>query len=347
MSINIGINGFGRIGRVIARILSTKKKFKIVLINEIDEDVNNLAYLFKYDSHYGKFNGSVSTNKKTIKINKNKIDITNIEKVENIPLKKKKVDILIDASGVDTNVNSAKKVLKQGVKKVIVTHSPKKNVDFTMIMGVNEKKYKNDIHNIISSSICDATAIAPVLNQIEKNWGIESGFITTLHSRLSYQNLLDGSVRSISSPGHKWKDYSLGRNSMASLIPKKTTAVDAVIRTIPCLEGKLAGLSFRVPTAIVCGSDLTIKLKKNVSLLEVKKFLNLTAKKNSKIFEFQTEPLVSIDHLKTTKSSIIDSNYIDVLNSDLLKLVIWYDNEWGYGNRVVDILNYITTKNRN
>ena len=345
MSINIGINGFGRIGRVIARILATKKKFKLVLINEIDEDVNNLAYLFKYDSHYGKFSGSITADKKIIKINKNKIHITNITKIENVPWRSKKVDILIDASGVNSNLNSAKKVLKKGVKKVIVTHSPKKNIDFTMIMGVNEKKYNNKIHNVISSSICDATAIAPVLNQIENNWGIESGFITTLHSRLSYQNLLDGSVRSISSPGHKWKDYSLGRNSMASLIPKKTTALDAVTRTIPHLEGKLAGLSFRVPTAIVCGSDLTLKIKKKVNLREVKKFLNLIAKKNSKIFEFQTEPLVSIDHLKTTKSSIIDSNYIDIVNSELLKLVIWYDNEWGYGNRVLDILNYITKKN--
>tara|TARA_Y100001970_G_scaffold105894_1_gene132676 strand:- start:8541 stop:9575 length:1035 start_codon:yes stop_codon:yes gene_type:complete len=342
--IRVGLNGFGRIGRVVTRILSTKRKFKLVLINEVDDDVKNLAYLFKYDSIYGKFNGKVSTKGRNILINKNEIKVFSKNKINDVPWKKHKIDIVIDASGTNANVQSAKKVLKSGIKKIIITHSPKKNIDFTMILGVNEKKYNSKAHNIISSSICDASAIGPVLNQIEKKWGVESGFVTTLHSRLSYQNLLDGSLKSISSPGHNWKDYSLGRNSFASLIPKKTTAVDAVIRCVPTLNGKISGLSFRVPTAIVCGSDLTIKVKKNVNTNEVKKFFLDLSKKERKIYDYQTESLVSIDHLKTTKSSIIDSNYIDTVNSNLIKMVIWYDNEWGYSNRVVDILDYITKR---
>ncbi len=342
--IRVGINGFGRIGRALTRIISSKRKFKIVLINDIDQDIKNLSYLLKYDSIYGKFLGNVSSNKSVIKINNNKVKLSSKMKINEVPWSQNKVDIVIDSSGTSNNVTLAKKVLKQKVKKIIITHSPKKNIDYTMILGVNEKDYNHNDHKIISSSICDASAIAPVLKQIDQKWGIESGFITTLHSRLSYQNLLDGTLRSISSPGHNWKDYSLGRNSMASLIPKKTTAVDAVIKTLPNLQNKLSGMSFRVPTAIVCGSDLSIKLKSSIKLNEVRKHFQKIAKQNKKIFEYQTEALVSIDHLKTTKSSIIDANYIDVVNANLLKMVIWYDNEWGYSSRVVDILDFISKK---
>ncbi len=344
--ITVGINGFGRIGRIVTRILSSKKNFKISLINEVDDDVSNLAYLLKYDSIYGKFPGTIKHRNKNIYINNKKIKLTSKKKINEVPWTQSKVDVVIDASGTSENVSLANNLINKGIKKVIITHSPKKNIDFTMILGVNEKNYNYKIHNIISSSICDASALAPVLNEVEKKWGIESGLVTTLHSRLSYQNLLDGSLRSISSPGHNWKDYSLGRNSLSSLIPKKTTAVDAVVKTLPNLKNRLSGMSFRVPTAIVCGSDISIKLKTNTSLKDIKKFFQKLSKNNRKIFEYQTEPLVSIDHLKTTKSSIIDSNYIDIVNSNLLKLVVWYDNEWGYSNRVVDILGYISKKNK-
>jgi glyceraldehyde 3-phosphate dehydrogenase len=344
MQIKVGINGFGRIGRVLTRILHHKKNFKIVAINEIDEDVKNLAYLLKYDSQYGRFNQKVLSAKNTITINKNIIKIFNFKRIHEVPWKQNSVDIVIDASGATSNVKLAGKIINSGIKKIIITHSPDKNIDLTMIMGVNEKDYNYKKHNIISSSICDASALAPVINAIENFWGIESGFVTTLHSRLSYQNLLDGSVRSISSPGHRWNDYSLGRNSIASLIPKKTTAIQAVCKTIPHLKDKLSGLSYRIPTAIVCGSDITIKIKKNTDLKKVKNFFKLFEKRNKKIFEYQTEQLVSIDHLKTTKSVILDSNYLDVVNGNLLKLIVWYDNEWGYANRVIDILDYISKK---
>ena len=342
--IRVGLNGFGRIGRILTRMITSKRKFELVLINEIDDDVENLAYLLKYDSIYGKFKADIKIKHKSLFLNGKKILIYSRNKIEDVPWRKNKVDIVIDASGTNANVKAAHKVLKTGISKVIITHSPIKNIDFTMIMGVNEKKYQPRKHNVISSSICDASALAPVLSQIEKKWNIESGFVTTLHSRLSYQNLLDGSLRSISSPGHNWKDYSLGRNSMASLIPKKTTAIDAVIRCVPELKDKISGLSFRVPTSIVCCSDLTIKVKKKATTNDVKNFFFNLSKKENKIYEYQKEALVSIDHLGTKKSSIVDSNYIDVIKTNLIKMVVWYDNEWGYSNRVIDILDYITKK---
>tara|TARA_Y100000590_G_scaffold409252_1_gene501279 strand:- start:3856 stop:4893 length:1038 start_codon:yes stop_codon:yes gene_type:complete len=342
--IKIGLNGFGRIGRIVARILSVRKDFKLVVINEIDDDINNLAYLLKHDSIYGKFKQNIKVKNNYILINKKKVKVFSKKSIEEVPWKKFNVDVVIEATGVSKNVSGAKKVVKSGgVPKVLITHSPK-NVDFTMILGVNEKKYNFKKHNIISSSICDASAIAPVLKSIDTNWGIENGYVTTLHPRLSYQNLLDGSLKSVSNPGHSWKNYSLGRDSIASLIPKKTTAVKAITECMPELKNKVAGMSFRVPTSIVCASDLTIKVKKNVSIEKVKNlFKNLSSTKG-KIYEYEKDTLVSIDFLGTTKSVIVDSNFINVIDSKLIKMIIWYDNEWGYSNRVVDIAKLILSK---
>ncbi len=343
--IRIGINGFGRIGRVLARQISSNSNFKIVLINEINKDLKNFSYLLKYDSIYGRFDNKVTNNNKQILIRNNKINFTSFLKIQDAPWTKNKVDVIIDTSGSNENLKACDKVLRSKVKKIIITNSPNKHVDFTMIMGVNEKNYNHSKHNLISSSICDASAIAPILKSIHEKFGIQSGFITTLHSRLFYQNMLDGPVQSVSSPGHNWKDYSLGRNSLASLIPKKTTAIEAISRCLPNLKNKIAGLSFRVPTAIVCGSDLTLNLTKKINTSLIKNFLKDTSKKNPKLIEFQTEALVSIDHLKTTKAAVIDANYIDTIDdSKMLKLVLWYDNEWGYCSRVIDILNVITKK---
>ena len=277
-------------------------------------------------------------------VNNNKIKFFSKKNINEVNWKERKVDIVIDATGVESNLKNSRKVLKSGVKKVLITHSPKSNVDFFMILGVNEKQYNYKNHNIISCSICDASALGPVLKEINEKWQIENGFITTLHSILAYQNVLDGSLKSISNPTHTWKDYSLGRNSMTSLIPKNTTSINATITCLPELKNKISVISFRVPTAIVCGSNLSLKGRKNLNKKEVKNFFKEISKKKPKIFGYQIEKLVSIDHLKTNKSAIIDSNYIDVLNKNFLKMVIWYDNEWGYGNRVVDIANYVLKK---
>jgi len=261
--INVGINGFGRIGRSITRIISDTNNIRVSIINEIDENIDNLSYLIRYDSVYGKFNKKVEVkNKNIISIDKNDIKVFSKKTIDEVPWEKYDVDVVIDATGVKANVKNSKKILSKKLRKVIITHSPENFVDFTLILGVNEKKYDNKKHNVISSSICDASALGPILHQLDKNFDIENGFVTTLHPRLSYQNILDGSIKSVSNPGHNWKDFSLGRDSISNLIPKNTTAVKAVTKCLKNLENKIDGLSFRVPTAMVCASDLTIQLKK-------------------------------------------------------------------------------------
>mgnify|MGYP001450989186 FL=1 len=343
--IRVGLNGFGRIGRAITRIISDRRDMKLVAVNDIDDDIENLSYLIKYDSTYGSFKKKISTFKNSLFINKNKINFYSKKNIINVPWKKNKVDILIEATGLSNNIKQTKNLIKNVVKKVLVTNSPNENIDFYMVIGANEKNYDPKKHHVISTSICDASALSPILKLINDKYSIGNGFITTLHSILSYQNLLDGSLKSVSNPSHSWKDYSLGRNSNISLIPKNTTAVKAVERVIPEIKGKLHGLSFRVPTNIVCGSDISIKVSSNCNKAKLLNELNLVTKKYPKIYEIQSEKLVSIDHVGTSKSLIIDQNFIEVINSKFIKLVLWYDNEWGYSTRVLDIAKIIHRKN--
>ncbi len=343
--INVGINGFGRIGRAITRIISQTDGIRVSAINDIDKDVKNLSYLLKYDTIYGKFDKNInfiSNNK--ISINNQITNFYSKNEIHKVPWSDNNLNLVIDASGVEKNVINSKKILNKKLKKVLITHSPDKNIDKTLILGVNEKDYNSKKHNVVSTSICDASALAPVLSQIDKSFGIKQGYITTLHPRLSYQNLLDGSLRSVSNPGHNWKSFSLGRDSISNLIPKKTTAIKAVVKCVKNLNGKISGISFRVPTSIVCASDITLRLKSKTSKSKLYEHFRKLSVTKSKIFGFQEEALVSIDHLGTSKSVIIDANFIDVLDSDLIKMVIWYDNEWGYSNRVVDIAKLVSKK---
>ena len=344
--IKIGLNGFGRIGRAITRITEERNDCEIVAFNEIDPDIKNAVYLLRYDSVYGRFGGDVSSNGSTLIINGRKVKMYSESNGLDIPWEKHKVDVLIDASGVRENVKAAHSIINKGVPKIIITHSPRKNVDFTMIMGANEHQYDINKHHVISSSICDASAIAPLLIEVDKKWGIENSFVTTLHPWLSYQNLVDGSLKSVSSPGHFWRDFSLGRNSTLSLIPKDTTAGAAIIRVAPQLENKLEAISFRVPTSIVSASDLTIQTTADVSENDLRIFLKYLSLERNNIYEYQKENLVSIDHVGTTKSLIIDSNRLKVLNSHMVKIIIWYDNEWGYSSRVVDIAQLVTNNKK-
>lgn len=340
--IKIGLNGFGRIGRAITRIADEDGGIEIVVINEIDPDVENSVYLLKYDSTYGRFAGNVASAGNGLLINGRQVDMFAERHGIDVPWEKYGIDVLIDATGIRENVEAAAAIIKRGVPKVVVTHSPRQNIDITIIKGVNEKDYNPQIHHVISSSICDASAVTPILFEIDNKWGIENAFVTTLHPWLSYQNLVDGSVKSISSPGHYWKDYSLGRNSTMSLIPKDTTAAAAAIRVCPQLDGKIDAISFRVPTSIVSGSDLTVQLSNDASLEDVKAHFKSLAQRGDDVFEYQTDHLVSIDHLGTKKSAVVDANNLKVLNKRMIKMVVWYDNEWGYSNRVVDIAHLVT-----
>lgn len=337
--IKIGINGFGRIGRACLKILRASNKFQIVAINDIDPDINNHAYLLKYDSVHGKYEASIKANEKGINIEGDQIDFYSEKETTSVPWKKHYADMVIDATGVRHNVLLAHELVKFDVKKVIITHDSKE-ADISLILGVNEEKYDSKRHHVISTSICDSNAIAPVLKILEDNIGIESGFVTTLHPWLSYQNLLDAPVSSVSSPGHFWNDFSLGRASPMSLIPKETTALTATFEVLPILKGKLKAMSFRIPTMIVTTSDMVLNLKRKTTSDELIKLFEDHVGSSYNI-SVNKEQLVSIDFRGTSNSAIIDARYVKVVNGKTCKIVIWYDNEWGYSSQVVNAAEFL------
>jgi len=332
--IKLGINGFGRIGRTIARINAIKRYFRLVAINDLNPQLNNMAYLLKFDSTYGKFPGEVSCDceNSILKINGQEAKYFSKPNIAEVDWKSEAVEILIDASGPEENVTRAKDLIKNGiVKKVIVTHSTD-NADNEIILGINDDMLKAS-DNVISSNICDSSAIAHVLKWIDDEYGIESGSVTTLHPWLSYQNLVDGPAISQSYPGVIWKDYALGRASSNSIIPKNTTAVKSAVKILKNLEGKLLSFSYRIPTDIVASSDIVLKLKKAPSNDELRAYLeNKVA--NSDYVRGNYESLVSLDYEKEEASAVIDFQWLKVQNG-LIKIVLWYDNEWGYSTNVL------------
>lgn len=341
--LRVGINGFGRIGRAVFRINAKYPRFRVVAINDLDPNLENHAYLLKYDSIYGRFHGIVETDpeRKSLKVDDHEIAFFSEPRVQDVPWSEHDVDIVIEASGVRENVLAGREVIAGGVRKMIVTNAQSEGVDKTIIFGVNEEQYNDAQHHVIAASICDANAIAPVLKVVHENFGVTGGFVTTLHPWLPYQNLMDGSVRSISNPGHFWTDFALGRASTMSLIPKRTTAIKAVRQVLPEAAKHIEAISFRVPTAIVSSSDVTLQLDKKVASEEVNAALQKRQRQHGRVFGYSTEDLVSIDHLAIEQSVMVDSRWTTVTETGLCKLVLWYDNEWGFSNRVVDMVSLI------
>ncbi|MBN2012328.1 aldehyde dehydrogenase [candidate division KSB1 bacterium] len=345
--LRVGLNGFGRIGRAIYRINEERKQFQIVAINDIDPNVENHAYLLKYDSTYGRFNGSVDGHNGDMYlfVNGQRVQFYASDDVAKVPWHSHDIDVVIDASGVYRNVRAARQLVDEGlVKKVVITHSPKDGVDKTIVFGVNEDEYDHADDKVVSTSICDVNGVAPVLYQLDQAFGIEFGYITTLHPWLSYQNLVDGSVRSISSPGHFWKDFSLGRASNLSLIPKNTTVVNAISKVLPDLASRLDAVSFRIPTGIVSASDVSLVLKQDATANDINALFQNKALRNSRIIGYEDDYLVSIDFLKISESVFVDGRWTRVNNGKHVKMVLWYDNEWGYSQRVVDMLGLMERK---
>ena len=334
--IRIAINGFGRIGRAIARINAQYGYFDLVLINDINPHIDNLAYLFKYDSTYGKFDGQVSSTDTSIRINNNLSICTSYSDLDEISWKDFAIDVLIDSSGVGINVKKLRKLTESKfIYSSIITHSTNDS-DFEVIMGVNDDKILAK-HRVVSNSICDANAIAHVMKWIDGEYGIKSGSLTTLHPWLSYQNLVDGPAISQSNPGVVWSDYALGRACTDSIIPKNTTAMDAVEKVLPHLEGKILSFSYRIPTDIVASSDITLFLQEQVSSDSLLSFLTKKCHDSSYV-KFNDESLVSLDYEKEESSAVIDAQWIKVIDN-VVKIVLWYDNEWGYSARVLDLVN--------
>jgi glyceraldehyde 3-phosphate dehydrogenase len=331
----IGINGFGRIGRTITRINKLQNRFDLVAINDIDPYIDNMAYLLKYDSTYGKFPGEVKNTENEILIDGSSIKYFSEPALHKVDWASLGVDLVIDSSGVASNIDSAKKLVAQNnsVKKVVVTHSSE-ITDKEIIMGINDDTLEESDH-VVSNSICDANALAHVLKWIDDEYGIDSGSITTLHPWLSYQNLVDGPAISKSKPGVVWKDFALGRASSDSLIPKNTTAVSAVETVLPHLKDKLMSFSYRVPTDIVASSDITLNTSSHPTQEELKVFLESKINQSNYI-KANHESLVSLDYEEEEASATLDMQWLQAKNG-MMKLVLWYDNEWGYSARTLDL----------
>lgn len=351
----VGIIGWGRIGRAIFRIANQSKGFQVVAIDDVNPNTENITYLLQYDSVYGKFDKSVHIEAENLMVVDDKpVYVYHHDSIVDVPWSKHDVDLVIDASGAYGNAVKARNVLNQGVKKVIITHSPKqviprsdenRIVDHTIVLGVSEDRYDSARHHVISSSICDATALSPVLKVIDEQIGIAFGFVTTLHPWLSYQNLSDGPSHSWSYPGKVYKHFPLGRAAMSSIIPKPTTAIEATYELLPNLQNKITCFSYRIPTAIVASSDMSLVLAQDADTEGIKKlFRNLEATQHWDTYHNSEDPLVSIDYKLSGYATHIDHRWTEVEENRRLKMVLWYDNEWGYSNQVVNIAKFIEEK---
>lgn len=336
MKYRLGINGFGRIGRNVARINALKKHFDLVAINEINPDVDNLAYLLKYDSTLGRFSGDVHVKGDSLTIDGQGVKFFHEEDAAKVDWRSCGVDIVIECSGVAHNVRAGSALVEAGdIRKMVTTHmSP--HVDATIICGVNEKSYNPRSHNVLSSAICDANAIGPVIKFLHDRFGLESGMVTTMHPWLAYQRLVDGALASQAFPGHYWHDYRLGRASVGALIPKDTTAVSAFLQVVPELKGKLDSMSYRVPTHVVSSADLSLVFEKEISIEKLRVSLEDLAR-TVDVVKLNHEPLISVDFEKTDASCTIDMQFLRVVGKKMAKVVVWYDNEWGYSNRAIDV----------
>ncbi|MBN2015034.1 MAG: type I glyceraldehyde-3-phosphate dehydrogenase [Candidatus Altiarchaeota archaeon] len=331
--VKIGINGFGRIGRCFFRAAFGRKDVDIVAVNDLT-DAKTLAHLLKYDSVHGKFKGDVKAKSDSIVINEKEIKVLSERDPEKLPWANLGVDVVIESTGRFTDRDNAAKHLKAGAKKVIIS-APAKNPDLTMVMGVNEKEYDPKKHNIISNASCTTNCLAPVAKVILDNFGIKKGFMTTVHAYTQDQVLLD----------FPHKDLRRARAACLSMVPTTTGAAAAVSLVLPQLKGKLDGVAIRVPTPNVSLVDLVVETEKDVTKEAVNNAIKKAADGELKgILGYSDEPLVSIDFNGDPRSSIFDTQSTMVLDKNLLKVFSWYDNEWGYSNRMVDLAAYVSKK---
>ena len=331
------LNGLGRIGRAILRINLEKDIFDLVAVNVINPDVKNIAYLVKYDSTYGKLSNEVTEDGKDLFIDGKKIRITHENEIKNVDLSG--IDIVIEATGVQKNNEQIEEMAaSSSVKRFVITNISCRSAK-DIIFGVNEELLKDESIKIVSSSICDCISLAPIYNILQKNFTVESGYLTTLHPWLSYQNLLDGPAKSWANPGDVYSHYALGRTAPQTLIPKSTSAIRALDHVFPGAFEKVHSFSYRTPTPIVSSAVLTLKLKENTDVESlIALFKDYEKKQKIHVIKTTDEPLVSTDYAGDDYSAILDTRWIQVNNGNHIELVYWYDNEWGYSSRVCDIV---------
>tara|TARA_Y100000817_G_scaffold177000_1_gene138247 strand:+ start:190 stop:1188 length:999 start_codon:yes stop_codon:yes gene_type:complete len=331
MSIKIGINGFGRIGRLVFRSAIENDDFEVICVNDLLE-VEHLAYLLKYDSVHGTFNGSVEIVNGNLIVNGKTITVSSEKNPELIKWGDMSVDVVAECTGLFTTKEKASLHINGGCKKVVIS-APSSDVPM-FVMGVNHNNVNgNDL--VVSNASCTTNCLAPIAKVLNDNFLIEEGLMTTVHAVTATQFTVDGPSK---------KDYRGGRSSLLNIIPSSTGAAKAVTKVIPSLEGKLTGMAFRIPTANVSVVDLTVRLKKDTSYEEIKKVMLQASKNELKgILGYCDEPVVSQDFIGDKRTSIFDASAGMELNSNFFKIISWYDNECGYSNKLLDLAKHIHT----
>ena len=329
MAINIGINGFGRIGRLVFRSAINNDDFNIISINDL-LDINHLAYLLKYDSVHGTFDGSVEVSEGKLIVNGNTVKITAEKDPNNIDWSGMNVDIVAECTGIVTSIEKASYHLNSGAKKVVIS-APSPDAPM-FVMGVNHKEAKStDL--IVSNASCTTNCLAPIAKVLDDNFVIKEGLMTTVHAATATQFTVDGPSK---------KDFRGGRSSLLNIIPSSTGAAKAVTKVIPSLAGKLTGMAFRIPTANVSVVDLTVRVNKETSYEEIKKVMKSASENDLKgVLGYCDDLVVSQDFIGDKRTSIFDANAGMELNSKFFKIISWYDNECGYSNKLLDLSKHI------
>ena len=333
MAVRVAINGFGRIGRNVLRRSIEDSQFEFVAINDITSP-KILAHLLKYDSIYGKFPGTVEAGEDSITVNGKEIKILSVREPSELPWKELGVDVVLECTGLFTAREKAAGHISAGAKKVIIS-APAKGEDVTLCMGVNHKDYDPQKHNIISNASCTTNCLAPVAKVLQENFGIKKGLMTTIHAYTNDQRILD----------LPHKDLRRARAAALSMIPTTTGAARAVSLVLPELKGRLDGMAVRVPVATVSLVDLTAELEKEVTAEDINAAMKAAAEGELKgILEYCEEECVSVDFKANPHSSIFDAPSTKVIEGNLVKVLAWYDNEWGFSCRMRDLLLYIIEK---
>ena len=336
MKAKIGINGFGRIGRNVCKIILEKyeRELEIVAINDVT-DSETLAHLLKYDSVYGRYSGSVEAGKDSIRINGGEIRILAEKDPANIDWRAFGVDIVLESTGLFTKREKAEVHITRGGAKKVIISAPATGEDITIVLGVNEEKYNGAVHHILSNASCTTNCLAPLAKVLHESFTIKKGLMTTVHSYTNDQKILD----------LPHKDIRRARAAAMSIIPTRTGAAKSLGLVLPELAGKLNGLSLRVPTAVVSVVDLVAEMGKPVTVEEVNRALKTAADGKMKgILRYSEEPLVSVDYKGDPASSTVDALSTMVTGGNMVKVLAWYDNEWGYSNRYADLTAFVAAR---
>ncbi|MDC1070897.1 type I glyceraldehyde-3-phosphate dehydrogenase [Acidimicrobiia bacterium] len=331
---NIAINGFGRIGRSILRIIiESSSDLNVIAINDLG-NYENLAYLLKHDSVMGVLDNNVKLDGNILKIDDREIKLVSVANPADLPWKEMDIDIVIESTGIFSDRKSLEMHLNAGAQRVVLTVPPKDEIDATVVLGVNDEDITDD-SKLISNASCTTNCLAPIAKVLNDNFGIKSGLMTTIHAYTNDQALAETTH----------KDFRRGRSATQNIIPTSTGAAKAVGMVLPELKGKLDGMAMRVPVPNGSVIDLVVELNTQVTIEEINEAVKFAANNDLKgILEYSSVPLVSTDILRNPHSSIYDASSTQLLDGNHIKVVCWYDNEWGYSNRVVDLVNKLSTK---